>query len=157
VITGTYALKNKKKMKLKIRKVKKFLFKKPISAPSPQYTKSVSKAKTVSLKESKTQIKDIVDNMRNISIHGKVEKVDKIRDFVRKDGSRGRVGSFTISDETGTIRVVLWDNSCSLLSQSNFAVGEQVKIVNAYSKIKTFYGKKDVEIHFGKFTNIYKN
>ncbi len=154
VITGTYTLKNKKKMKLKIRKVKNFLFKKPLSAPSPQYTKSVSIAKTISLNDNKTQIKDITENMRNISIHGKVENINKIRDFIRKDGSHGRVGSFSVSDETGTIRIVLWDNKCSVLSQKNFAVGKQVKIVNAYSKLNIFYGKNDVEIHFGKFSNL---
>jgi len=154
VITGTYALKNKKKMKHKIRKVKNFLFKKPKSTPRSQYTKSVSKAKIISLKDSKTQIKDIAENMRNISIRGKVEKINEIRDFVRKDGSRGRVGSFSISDETGTIKVVLWDNNCSLLSQSNFAVGKQVKIVNAYTKINTFYGKNDIEIHLGRLSRL---
>jgi len=74
-------------MRLKIRKVKNYLFKKPISAPRLQYTKTVSNAKIITLKDSKTQVKDITPNMRNILINGKVEKVNEIRDFVRKDGS----------------------------------------------------------------------
>jgi len=154
VVTGAYALKNKKKVKLKIRNMKNFLFKKPRSTPKPQHTKTISNSKINSLTDSKAQIKNIAPNMKNISLSGKVKKVNEIRDFLRKDGSSGRVGSFSISDETGTIRVVLWDKNCSLLSQSNFAVGKQVKIVNAYSKVNTFYGKNDIEIHFGKFSRL---
>jgi micrococcal nuclease len=154
VITGTYAVKNKKKMKLKIRKVRNFFLKNSITAPKPQYTKTVSKVKNINHKGSNIQVKDIEENMRNINIRGKVEKVSEIRDFVRNDGSHGRVGSFSISDETGTIRVVVWDKNCSLLSQSNFAVGRQVKILDAYSKINTFYGKNEIEIHFGKFSRL---
>jgi len=154
VITGTYAFKNKEKIKSKIRSMRGSLSKNTQNRAKPKYINTVSSAKIVSPQASKTQIKDITPNMRNISIHGKIEKVNAIRDFVRKDGSRGRVGSFILSDETRNIRVVLWDNKCSLLSQSNFVAGGQVKIVNAYSKINTFYGKNDIEIHLGKFSKL---
>ncbi|HEC38500.1 hypothetical protein LCGC14_0705950 [marine sediment metagenome] len=153
-ITGTYALKSKKKLKPKLRNVKNVLFKKPRSNPKPQYTKTVSNTKGISLKDSKTLIKDITPSLSNLYISGKVEKINDVRDFVRKDGSHGRVGSFSISDETGTIKIVLWDNNCSLLSQNNIAVGKQVKIVNVYSKINSIYGKNDLEIHFGKFSKL---
>ena len=153
-ITGTYALKSKKKLKLKLRNVKNVLFKKPRSNPKPQYTKNVSNTKAISLNDNKTLINDITPSLSNIYISGKVEKINDVRDFMRKDGSHGRVGSFSISDETGTIKIVLWDNNCSLLSQNNITVGKRVKIVNAYSKINSFYGKNDLEIHFGKFSKL---
>ncbi len=154
VITGTYAFKNKEKIKSKIRSMKRSMSKNTQNRAKPKHVNTVSSPKTVSPQANKTQIKDITSNMRNISIHGKVEKVDEIRDFVRKDGSHGRVGSFILSDETKSIRVVLWDNKCSLLNQSNFVVGGQVKIMNAHSKINTFYGKNDIEIHLGKFSKL---
>jgi hypothetical protein len=154
VITGTYAFKNKEKIKSKIRSMKWSLSKNTQNRAKPKHINTVSSVKIVSPQANKTQIKDITSNMRNISIHGKVEKVDEIRDFVRKDGSHGRVGSFILSDETKSIKVVLWDNKCSLLNQSNFVVGGQVKIMNAYSKINTFYGKNAIEIHLGKFSKL---
>ena len=98
------------------------------------------------------QIKDITANARNISISGNVEKVNEIRDFVRKDGSHGRISSFNISDGTGTMRVVLWDENCLLLSQID--VGKQVKIVNVYSKINDFYKKNNIELHFGNLSKL---
>lgn len=150
VITGNYALKNKKKIKSRFRSVKKYFSKRQ----APQITEVVSSTKVMRPQSRKNQIKDIGPNMRNISISGKVEKVNQVRDFVRKDDSSGRVGSFIISDETGTIRVVLWDDMCSMLSQVNLNVGKEVKIMNAYSKINTFYRVNENELHFGNFSKL---
>ncbi|KKK44854.1 MAG: putative single-stranded DNA-binding protein [Candidatus Lokiarchaeum sp. GC14_75] len=152
VITGNYALKNKKKIKSKIRKLRKSQFRNISNKPRHQYTQTVRSAKVVKPKVNINQIKDITANARNISISGNVEKVNEIRDFVRKDGSHGRISSFNISDGTGTMRVVLWDENCLLLSQID--VGKQVKIVNVYSKINDFYKKNNIELHFGNFSKL---
>ncbi|MHA2260566.1 MAG: thermonuclease family protein [Promethearchaeota archaeon] len=154
IITSSYALRNKKKKGPKRNIEKRFLYKNTLNTEKSQITKTASSNSIVSPKSSKPGIKDIKANMRNVSVKGKIEKINEVRNFVRSNGSRGRVGSFIISDETGTIRVVLWDNSCSILSDSNFTVGKHAIIVNAYGKINTYYGKNDVEIHFGKFSSL---
>ncbi|HEC40062.1 MAG TPA: hypothetical protein ENI29_17615 [bacterium] len=59
-----------------------------------------------------------------------------------------------MSDETGSIRVVLWDKSCSLLKRENLILGKQVKVIDGYTKINNYYGKNEVEIHFGKFSKL---
>jgi len=51
-------------------------------------------------------------------------------EFSRADGSTGSRASFMAEDETGKVRVVLWDP----LSETELAEGDIVKIENAYTK-----------------------
>jgi hypothetical protein len=46
----------------------------------------------------------------DVSLRGLVLDTDSIRTFDRDDGSEGRVSNLTLGDETGRIRVTLWDD-----------------------------------------------
>lgn len=48
--------------------------------------------------------------MDGVEISGLVLDVDSVREFERDDGSEGRVANLVIGDETGRIRVTLWDD-----------------------------------------------
>ncbi|MCJ7651166.1 MAG: OB-fold nucleic acid binding domain-containing protein, partial [Candidatus Lokiarchaeota archaeon] len=67
------------------------------------------------------------------------------------DGSEGFVGSFSIQDESGEIRVVLWDEDTRILTNENFVINEVVKIINGYTKEGRF---QDLEIHVNRFGKI---
>ncbi|MBI2507941.1 hypothetical protein HYV89_03230 [Candidatus Woesearchaeota archaeon] len=56
------------------------------------------------------KIKDAKNGMRNVNLNGKMTINFGIREF-KNDKRSGRVGSFVVGDETGTLRVVLWDDS----------------------------------------------
>lgn len=56
----------------------------------------------------KLNIENLVPGMQNVDIVGRISKISK-RDFTTDKGS-GRLASVSISDETGTIRLVMWDN-----------------------------------------------
>lgn len=92
-------------------------------------------------------ISSIVENMRNIVIVGKLEAVFQVGDFVKKDGTPGRVGSFKICDNSDCIKVVLWNESVKIMENELFKKGEIIQIIGVYSK-KGREGK--LEVHLGR-------
>ncbi len=62
----------------------------------------------------KLKIKDMLSGVRNIETAGKVLNVSEVREF--QTGERhGKVGNFLMGDETGVIRVVLWQDQADKL------------------------------------------
>ncbi len=96
----------------------------------------------------KLKIRDIEDKMNNIDITGRVSAIFGIREFAKKDGSMGKVGNFMIMDDTGEIRVTLWDKKADLLN--SLVKNDIITIENAYSKM----GLNSVEINLGFSSNI---
>jgi len=63
--------------------------------------------KLFSALSGKLQIKNILVGMRSVEVVGKILRVFELREFNSK-GRAGKVASFVIGDETGTIRIVMW-------------------------------------------------
>ncbi|MFC1728414.1 OB-fold nucleic acid binding domain-containing protein [Nanoarchaeota archaeon] len=77
----------------------------------------------------KLKIQNILAGMRSVETVGKVTRVFEVRDF--KSGEReGKVGSFIIGDETGTIRVVCWGSQTDKIRE--ISEGSIVQIQNGY-------------------------
>ena len=93
----------------------------------------------------KVKIKDIKPDMGDTSFIGKVTQIDKPREFSRDDGSIGRVSNLTISDDTGSIRLVLWDDESDLVKVGKIKV-ETVLKVKGYVKEGLF----GIEVNIGK-------
>lgn len=96
----------------------------------------------------KLKVRDIEDKMNNIDVTGRVSSIFGIREFAKKDGSIGKVGSFMLMDETGEIRVTLWDKKTELLN--NLAINDLITIENGYSKT----GLNSVDINLGSSSKI---
>jgi replication factor A1 len=88
------------------------------------------------------KIKNILAGMRNVEIVGRVQQVFEVREFQTETRS-GKVGSFVIGDETGTIRVVLWGSQADKLAE--LSSNKVIKIQSAY--VKDNKGRK--ELHLG--------
>ncbi len=88
------------------------------------------------------QINNILEGMRSVEVVGKIQQVYEVREF-NKNGKEGKVGSFMIGDETGTIRVVCWGDKTELLSQ--LKTDKIVKVSGGY--VRENRGLK--EIHLG--------
>ena len=97
-------------------------------------------------------VKDVRAIDKHLNIRGTVKKINTIHEFTKKDGSKGKVGSFQLSDPTGSIKVVLWDEKTSFLSYNNFRLGCSINIKNAYCKINSYRGKEEIEIHVSRFS-----
>ena len=98
----------------------------------------------VDVVSSSHKIKDIKDGMGDLNLTGKVLEVSEVRTFQRKDGNGGRVGNLTIGDETGTLRVTLWDEKTDFLNQIEY--GDTVELVNAYARENAFSQKVELQI-----------
>lgn len=92
-------------------------------------------------------ISNIAENMRNIVIAGRITEIHGKKDFVRKDGTPGIVGSFQICDRSECIKVVLWNDQADIMDNRFFQTREIIQVIGAYSK----KGKKDnLEVHLGR-------
>ena len=96
------------------------------------------------------KIKNILSGMRNVEVIGKVTNVFEQREFSTAKG-KGKVGSFLMGDETGTIRVVLWQEKSDLLK--TLKKGDIVKLKFGYVKNNNNFN----EIHIGDKGEIFIN
>jgi len=92
-------------------------------------------------------ISNITENMRNIVIAGRITEIQGKKEFLRKDGTPGTVGSFQICDQSDCVKVVLWNDQTEIISNQFFQTGEIIQVVGAYSK----KGIKDnLEVHLSR-------
>ncbi|MEM5797289.1 MAG: OB-fold nucleic acid binding domain-containing protein [Candidatus Aenigmatarchaeota archaeon] len=98
----------------------------------------------------KTPIKNITPGMRNVNIIGRVFKISKTNEFIKLDGTVGRVVNIYIGDNTGFVRVPLWDEQIKLLEES-ISLGDIVQISHGVARENIF---GDIEISLGRFGRI---
>ncbi len=92
-------------------------------------------------------ISDLRENLSNIVLLGKIKRIFPINEFMRKDGTSGNVGSFLISDTSGTTKIVLWDDHTKIMQTEFFKIGTIIRVINCYCK----KGLKDrLEVHLSK-------
>ena len=96
------------------------------------------------------QIKNIMAGMRNVELTGKVVRVYEVREF-STENRKGKVGAFMLGDETGVIRVVLWNDKTDLLEKLN--QGDMIKLENGYTRDN----RGRMEVHVGDRTTISVN
>jgi len=94
------------------------------------------------------KVKDIRDGMRNVDVIGRVSNKFDVREFT--SGARhGKVGSFTIEDETGAIRLTAWNDITHKMQEFN--VGDIVKIKSSYVRLNNNGFR---ELHLNDKSNI---
>ena len=96
------------------------------------------------------KIEDLKDRMFNIGVKVKVGNVYPISTFTRKsDGSEGKVLSIQAADDTGSTRVVFWNDKTELMK--DVKVGEIISVSGANSR-EGRYG--DIEVHVGRAATV---
>ena len=96
-------------------------------------------------------IKDIKENMYEISIEGKVVEKSEIKKFIKKDGLKGQVQFLEVMDNTGSCKINFWNNSNEKIEK--IAKDDVIKISNVVSDNKYF---DNINIEIGKYTEIKK-
>ena len=92
-------------------------------------------------------LSELKEEMRNIVLVGKVLQIYDPREFFRKDGSIGKVGSFLFGDGSQKIKIILWDDKVDIVNNEFFRVGELIRIIGCYCK----KGRNNkLEVHLGK-------
>ena len=107
----------------------------------------------------KMNIGKILGGMRSLELIGKVIAKYDVKEFATEK-SRGKVGSMILGDETGTIRVTLWHEQTSYLSQLN--IGDVVRIIESrpLSKNKRWrldaIIKKNISVEIKELIKVYR-
>jgi len=99
----------------------------------------------------KIQVKDIVSGLNDVSLTGKVVSVYPPKTFKRRDWTQGKLASMVISDQSGTLRVVLWDNKVELVETGKIQREQTITVSHAYVR-QGQDGKP--ELHLGDKANI---
>jgi replication factor A1 len=63
------------------------------------------------------KIKDVKSGLNDVDVLGRVLSIGQVREFQRRNGQTGIVGSLFVMDESGSIRVTLWDDTTAMLDQ----------------------------------------
>jgi len=80
------------------------------------------------------KIKDLMPGLTSVDVLGKVVNVYGIREF-KKETREGKVANFLLGDETGVVRVVVWDtNLIKFLEDGTLTVNKVLELKNAYIK-----------------------
>jgi replication factor A1 len=89
------------------------------------------------------KIKELRDGMKRVNVQGTVtEKSDPREVMSRFKDQTYRVATATIADETGTVRLTLWNDQIEMVN-----VNDKVRIENGY--VTSFRG--EIQLNVGKF------
>ena len=98
------------------------------------------------------KINQVQVGLNSVTLLGKVMNIYEIKSF-EKNGRKGRIGSMLLGDETGAIRIVIWDEKLIDLIKE-IKQEDTLKLSNAYSK-QNANGFK--ELHLGSKSQIIIN
>lgn len=90
----------------------------------------------------KLEIKNVLVGMRDVEVLGKVARKFEVRTFNTGERS-GKVGSFILADNTGTIRVTLWNDQAD--SMEKVKEGDTAVIKSAY--VRSNNGKNELHLN----------
>jgi replication factor A1 len=89
------------------------------------------------------RIEDLSLGLSDVNLRGRVLSTDSVRTFDRDDGSEGRVANLTLGDETGKVRVTLWDERAD--RAADLGSGTSVEVIDGYVRERD----GDLELHVG--------
>ncbi len=101
----------------------------------------------VSFDKQKYKISDLLLGMRKVSVTAKIISVFPVRTYTR-GGTENKVVNMIIADETGNIKLVLWDtNHISKIENGEVKPGTVVEIKNGDVR-----GMNNKELHLGSMS-----
>ena len=92
------------------------------------------------------KIKELRNGMKNVSVQAKVVEKSEAREVVsRFKDETYRVANAIIADETGSIKLTLWNEQINKVN-----VNDTVKVENGY--VTSFRG--EIQLNIGKYGNL---
>ncbi|MHA1931910.1 MAG: DUF2240 family protein [Promethearchaeota archaeon] len=90
-----------------------------------------------------TNINNINLNLKSVSIEGKIIQISPVKEFTKKDGELGKVGSLTLLDSTGSIRLTFWNDDNEKIE--NLEIDDVITISNLTPRLNT-YDSKSIDL-----------
>jgi replication factor A1 len=97
------------------------------------------------------QIQDLISGLNDVTVAGKVVVIYPPKTFTRRDWTKGKLVSLVVSDESGILRVVLWDDKVELVESGTIQEKQTIRIAHGYVR-EGLDGK--LELHLGQRGNI---
>ena len=92
------------------------------------------------------KIKDLRNGMKRVSVEAKITEKSETREVLsRFKDTTHKVATAIIADETGTIKLTLWNEQ---INQAN--VNDTVKVENGY--VTSFRG--EIQLNVGRYGNL---
>jgi len=98
-------------------------------------------------------INDVNLNLKSISLEGKVIQLSPIKEFTRKNGESGKVGSLSLLDSTGSIRITFWNDDTEKLEA--LKVNDVISISNLNPRLSSL-DSKTIDMYASKYSVIKK-
>ncbi len=92
------------------------------------------------------KIVELKPGMRRVDVSGKIVKIEGPRDVQTKFGP-GQVATATLQDDSGTVKVTLWNENISKVS-----LNDTVQIENGY--VDSFRG--ELQLNVGRYGKLSK-
>ena len=89
------------------------------------------------------RVEDLAMGASDVDLPGVILDTDTVRTFDRDDGSQGKVSNLTVGDETGRVRVTMWDERADRVEE--LEAGETVEVVDGYVRERD----GELELHVG--------
>jgi ssDNA-binding replication factor A large subunit len=89
------------------------------------------------------RVEDLSLGISDVNLTGEVLGTEDVRTFDRDDGSEGQVSNVVLGDETGRVRVTLWDDQADRATE--LSQGQVVEVVDGYVRERD----GSLELHVG--------
>jgi replication factor A1 len=83
---------------------------------------------------SQVLIRDLISGLSDVTVTGRVIIVYPPKVFPRSDGTRGKVARLLIADESGMLKVALWDEKADLAEAGKIEGGQVVRFSHGYTR-----------------------
>ena len=103
---------------------------------------------TIGLKDQR--IMSIHAGFNDVTITGLILSLSEIRQFERSDGQQGKVLRVRITDGSGEMSCVFWDDMAETIVKEAPGPGYQIRLLHGYTKHGT---AGEVELHLGTRSN----
>jgi replication factor A1 len=92
------------------------------------------------------KVSELKAGMRRVEVAAKVQELSEPRDVTTRTGEQSRVATAIVSDESGTVKLTLWNEQIDQVK-----VNSNVKIENGY--VTSFRGETQLNVgRYGKLT-----
>jgi len=105
-------------------------------------------------KEKNLKVENLVDGLSKVNIILKIIKIINKTEFERKNGEKGKVLTFLGGDETGIVKVSIWNEKVDEFENENIKEGDVIELKNAYTRLNDF---GNVELRLGTFGSVKKS
>ncbi len=92
------------------------------------------------------KVNELKPGMRRVELQGKITDIGEVREVTTRFGEPGRVATAALEDDSGTIKLSLWNETIETVN-----VNDTVKIENGY--VTSFRGESQLNVgRYGKIT-----